>query len=517
MTDTLDIGALRSAEGFFLVREPRPPRVPFVMRNDERDGAYRHVFTYANSRPVIKESVLELLASARHRVFVASFRIGEPDLLEALYAAAARMRGGVYVISAIEERSLRQGLGVEDADAPGADDIRAQNKRFEDLTGRGIAVRGHEFCHAKLLVVDDRAALVSSANLETPALVDSQARGATGENGVVVNDRVEVDRLARFFTRLWYECSWEMPPGEAHTVQHRAPSPSPCRVAPAAVGEAPAVIWTHDDERGILDTIHDVIAGAREQLLLSTFSLNGMAQHRDLLLEPLERAMGERSLDVSLLARARNLETHRQDAQALSALGVTVYGDSLNHAKAVIADGCRGALFSANFDAKHGLLSGVEAGVRLDGEPALSAAARYFDHAIEHAELVFTPRPSQRELAQRLGAGWRKRWPFELDLRVAASDGVWERFRDAAETAPVLFTCEGSAKLRLYAGADQWTVGDRLPGGARRLGRAVTADPRDAAHVLRSWLSPRGGRDEGTAGVSRGFCPASVRRVRPDR
>ena len=443
MTDTLDIGALRSAEGFFLVREPRPPRAPFVMRDDERGGAYRHVFTYANSRPVIKESVLELLASARHRVFVASFRIGEPDLLEALYAAAARLRGGVYVISAIEERSLRQGLGVEDADAPGADDIRAQNKRFEDLTGRGIAVRGHEFCHAKLLVVDDRAALVSSANLETPALVDSQARGATGENGVVVSDRVEVDRLARFFTRLWYECSWELPPGDAHTVQQRAPSPSPCRVTPAAVGQAPAVIWTHDDERGILDTIHDVIAGARERLLLSTFSLNGMAQQRDLLLDPLARAMGERSLDVSLLApRATSrltARTHRRCPRSAWPYTGTPSITPRRLSPTAAGERC----FSANFDAKHGLLSGVEAGVRLDGEPALRAVARCFDHAVgPHASSsspppvasASSPSGSARDAAQSDG----RSSSTSVSLRPTAK--MWSASRDArTRTAPMLF------------------------------------------------------------------------------
>ena len=33
----------------------------------------------------------------------------------------------------------------------------------------------------------------------------------------------------------------------------------------------------------------------------------------------------------------------------------TIYADSLNHAKGVIADGTYGASFSANFDAQHGL------------------------------------------------------------------------------------------------------------------------------------------------------------------
>lgn len=512
MTDAIDLGALTYTEGYFLLRERAVPREPYVPGHQDTGQSYRHVFTYSGSQPLIKEAVLELLASARRKVFLASFRVGEPDLLEALYAAAARLRGGVYVISALDEKSLRKGLRTEATEAPEDADFRAQNKRFEDMTSRGIAVRGHESCHAKLLVVDDRVALVSSANLETSALVDRRERGATGESGAVVSDPEEVVRLSRFFTRLWYECPFEMPPGEDHTVQERAPVPSPCRVPVPRVESRAGVIWTHDNERGILETIHDVIGRARERLLLTTFGLNGVAERRELLLDPLERALDAHPLQVTLLSRARNnLATHRRDATALAGLGVIIHADSLNHAKAAIADERHGALFSANFDAEHGLLSGVEVGVRLDGQPALGEAVRYFDHAIANADLTFVARPTQREMNERLGAGWRSPWPFEADLQVTASRQTWERFRSAASSPPVLFECEGDEKIRLYAGEGEWTLGRRVSDGARRLEQADGGSRESAARLLSSWLSPpRGKRSERGSRTRRGFCPALV-------
>ena len=289
MTDRLDLGAYRYEEGFFLVRDDAEP-AEYVPGNLDT-GRYRHVFSYRSSHTSIKDAVLDLIASARRKVFVASFRIGDTDLLGALYEAAERLRGGVYVVSALDEQSLRRGLQREDADAPGADDIRAQNKRFEDMTSRGITVRGHENFHAKFVVVDDRVALVSSANLETTALMDGKSRAVTGENGFLVSDVDEVDRLARYFTRLWQECTYQMPPGKDHTVQERSPSPVSCRVSMAGIDQSPSVIWTYTDELGIRDAIHDIIGRARRSLILATFSLNGIVDHPDLLLAPLERTV----------------------------------------------------------------------------------------------------------------------------------------------------------------------------------------------------------------------------------
>jgi hypothetical protein len=123
---------------------------------------------------------------------------------------------------------------------------------------------------------------------------------------------------------------------------------------------------------------------------------------------------------------------------------VRVHGDSLNHAKAAIADERHGALVSANFDAEHGLRSGVEIGVRLDGDSALAEARRYVEHAIANADLTFAAQPKQREMNQRLAAAWCTRWPFEADVRVTASDRTWER----AALAIVAVAAAGTAARR---------------------------------------------------------------------
>ncbi len=504
--DELDLGRIRTPEAFFLLDDDRI--TPFVAGSPDGDGDYRHCFTYRGSDESIRTAAVELIRTAKHKVFVASFRIGDPHILNALFEAVDRLRGGVYVITAFTDATLRRGLAeLEDLDAA---DIAAQKKRFDELTRRGIALRGHEQCHAKFLLVDDTAALVSSANLETSALADRpRQKPATGENGVVVTDPTEVDRLGRFFTRMWFSgCTWQAPPGTEYALHRRTPTPSPATPGPAT--GSPAVIWTSTGEPGIRTALHEIIAGAQDELLLATFSLAGIRECPELLLEPLRRAMAKRRIDVRLLVRARNnIADHRADTAALAALGVRIHPDSATHAKGAIADGRLGALFSANFDAHHGMFDGVETGVRLDGHPALREARRYFLHAMDHADRRYVDQPSQRQLNAALGAHWQNRWPHPDRLTVTAGPEEWRTLADAADTGPVLFQDDGT--LRLYAAGHSFTLTSAGDGSPHRLTAERSAQT--AQERLHGWYSARSRRagDDGT----RGFCPAHLVRRAP--
>jgi phosphatidylserine/phosphatidylglycerophosphate/cardiolipin synthase-like enzyme len=509
--DRLDLGALKLREGFFLLRQPRVPRTPFQPRAEvaEVTDGYRHVFTYLKSPQTIKEAAIKVIDDAREKVFLASFLLGDTELLEALYRAADRLRGGVYVVSALDEDSLRRGLAETEADEdPDVAYLKAHNKRFEDMTQRGIAVRGHDNFHAKFVVADDRIALVSSANLETRAF------DTTGENGAFITDQVETARLGRFFARLWASCVFEMPPGKAHSVQPRLATDSPCTVPVPLAGPGNGLIWTYPGEHLILDTLHDIIGRAERTLLLATFGLTGLTANPALLIEPLRQVIEASGPEVAILVRARNnMAGHRKDAAELAKLGgVTIYGDSLNHAKGVIADDTYGALFSANFDAKHGLDSGVEVGVRLDGTPALAEAIRYFQHAITHSDLVFDAEPTQRAADDRLGAHWRKPWPLESSLRLRAEDSCWQEFTASADP-PVLYVQATDGTTDLVAGMSSFRLGTPDANGVRELSRHDQRD-RSAVQLLQHWLTRRWPHKPAPGEpVAHGFCPALLERV----
>lgn len=74
-------------------------------------------FTYRDSDTSIRTAAVDLIRSARRKVFVASFRIGDTEILRALLDAVQRLRGGVYVITSWTENSLKRDLSqIEDLD-----------------------------------------------------------------------------------------------------------------------------------------------------------------------------------------------------------------------------------------------------------------------------------------------------------------------------------------------------------------------------------------------------------------
>jgi len=129
---------------------------------------------------------------------------------------------------------------------------------------------------------------------------------------------------------------------------------------------------------------------------------------------PVAKAI-EKGVQVELLLRAQNRrDRHRRDAGLLHRLGVRVVADDLNHAKAVIADDRAAVLFSANFDADHGLdPGGIEVGARLDSTPALPEMIHYFDHATATAtrEYIAVPHRSNYTTDSPRNGSAPGRWP----------------------------------------------------------------------------------------------------------
>ena len=500
MPDVLDLGT-RTVEGaYFLRRRGSGSPAPFMPAGSASDG-YRYCFTYAGSARTIRSELLSMLSAARWKVFVASFLIGDAEMLQALTSAADRLRGGVYVITQLDEARLRKGL----AELDGEDglDIQAQKKRFDEMTRQGLYVRGHPNCHAKFAVVDDEIALVTTANLMTSAL------DHTGEAGVVVTNREEVGRLARLYARLWHTgCRWEAYPGEAYAVRGRTPQPWTTPIPRHPMTPVPGVIWTDGDEHDILHTIRDVLNCAEGELLLATFSLNGVQRRPKILLDEIHSALA-RGVRIRLLLRPRrHISDHRADAEALAQAGAEIYADPRTHVKVAIADRRHGAIFSANFDTARGLTSGVEVGCRLDGTSALPETVRYIEHAIDQAELELAVNPSLHDLNRRLDAPWHARWPLDDDIEVTATETVWAQFRQAADAGPVLFTLETDDRIILHAQGGSWTLTGR-PGAHRLQPDNRPRSPATSRPRLATWLKSHDDQPK------RGTCPARIHRAEP--
>lgn len=494
MTDEVQI-ADRPVPGWFFFERPGPAAAVPALAGT---GAWTPCLSRKGVDSSIEEAAVALVLGARRRVLLASFRLGHPALLRALADAANRLEGGVYVISALDPTLLRKGAArLEEEELPR--DKATLEKDFAALARDGVCVRGHPSCHAKFLVVDDDAALVTTANLETRAFDD------TTEVGVVVRDSVEVDRLARFYTRLWYASPWQMTARRGqYEVTRRAPMPSPQRVTPAE-GDRPSVLWTHVDdgvdERLVAAVVRDVATRAQRELFVASFSLLGNAADPSMLLEPVRDAIA-RGVSVTMFVRARNnVPEHRRDAGLFAGLGANICADDLTHAKGVFADGgAHGAIFSANFDAAHGITRGVEVGVRLDGEPALRSLAAFLAAEAEAGNRALVRDPSHRALTTLLKG---PSGPLRDQLRLRAPDAMWGRLVAAVERGPcVVEYTRRSDTARLWLGDQQFTAGAEDSGA-----RTLTEVGRGSAEErLDAWLGERRVAD-------RGMLTATLRRA----
>jgi phosphatidylserine/phosphatidylglycerophosphate/cardiolipin synthase-like enzyme len=322
---------------------------------------YQYLLTTVPGRKhTIRDYLLSLLDSAKERVFVCSFLLGGEAVRDALRRAAKRLRGHVYVITALDEKLLERSLDLElevDENA-----LRRDRKNFEALTRHGVYVRGAESCHAKFCVVDEHSALVCSANFDPNGLaLDEDGARPCGELGLRIEGVDRVKPLADLFRHIWkVGCQREAPPSPEGYRISGVTSTQPADL-PAPTGSED-VVWTGFRSTSILAGIRHVIDKAQKRLLLASYSFTGMRAKPDLLIDSLLGAR-KRGVEIELLLRDRSRDL--PEILTLMEMGVQVRANRENHAKYAIADGEMGLLFSANFDGAHGLTSGVETGVRL--------------------------------------------------------------------------------------------------------------------------------------------------------
>ncbi len=488
----IDVSRNTVSGGYFLLTNNRGMPFSPTSLGDRNEQI---LVTYRDSGAPIRNSLIAMLRSAKHRVFIASFMLGDEDIIKEMIAAAERLKGGVYLITALDERSLGRGLREYEDNEQESPEERKKN--FERLTSAGVYVRGHESCHAKFAVADDCAAIVGSANFV------SKGFEWTGEANVYLRDVEPVRQLTRLFAELWFEgCAWEIPPGITYLVAERSASDPPHRPTPPA-GQLGEIVWTNGNAQlFLLGAIQEIVQSAKNNLILSTYSIVQMQAKPHLLFTHILQAV-DRGVRVQLFVRQRNAWPDQMgELVLLHDAGVSIHADLRNHAKVAIADKARAMLFSANFDGIHGLDSGVEVGYRLKENGAVCELVRYMEHAITNADTNFRRDPTVAELDGQLAARWCKPWPRQNDLLVACPRRDFALLAKETAAGPCLYEQLNDKRFRLYIG--RVAVDGAFEQNTFVSSVGATSDEIDAVTRLKEWMkSPRIRNDK--MPLSRGF------------
>jgi cardiolipin synthase len=288
--------------------------------------------------------LINIVNQAREVVLLASFLLADKELADVLLQAVERgVR--VYALNSSEQRLSR----ATEADGDFDQRMIAEHKELLDRLAGKVLLRSAEHFHAKFLVVDPRGETrgwISTANFNR-ALVDGV------ELGVELTAE-EARALAVWFNRaFWCEAGSELEKGRL------APVGKPPAEPPAPPeGIIPA---TAKDCIRLQRAVHDLIAGAKQELIVSSFGLD--EKHTTVLALA---DVAKRGVKVTVLTRPR--PACKAAIQLLRDAGATVLAHDKLHAKAIWADG-KGLVMTANLAAE-GLDKGFEVGVELAGERA---------------------------------------------------------------------------------------------------------------------------------------------------
>jgi cardiolipin synthase len=302
----------------------------------------------AEESGALLRAVVEIIGSTREVVFVSSFLFAERDIERALLAAAQRgVR--VYLLVASEARLEKEARGD---DAFGQKAVEDHKRLLDQLCG-WVYVRSAEHFHAKFVVADPQTrprGLLLTANLTREALTRNH------ELAVRLTEE-EARALAALFTWAF----WESAQHELLLAGKLTPVAPASRVAsPPAAGPVVATSAMRTDLRA---AVKGLIGSARHNLVVATFGLDD---------REMVDALGARAqagVAVTLLVRHPRF-TLFETLRGLARAGVTVLGVSeWLHAKAIVADGERALVMTANLQ-ERGLDRGFEVGVHLTGADA---------------------------------------------------------------------------------------------------------------------------------------------------
>jgi len=374
------VGPQRLTEFWFLKRSQALPKwvaPPALAPTPAAAGDISHLFTDdVAGVPHLREALLELIGSAKQKVFFCSFLFADEQIVKALAAAAERLRGGVYVLTALKDFTPDLSDLEEDLEQR-AETERNRRQRHEQnlrrLSQAGAWLRGIKDCHAKFCVVDDEVALVTSAN------ATSEAYTRNPENGVLVREPSVARELGRLFAGAWlYAANLESMPGGDLDVCSRNPGPLPPWAGLAGGEPLRAVATFGQTERSLLERTLALIDGARQELVIASYSAVGLQKHA--VGAALKRALA-RGVRLLLVLRPRPNEDQQATCswllESVPPEQVCVRGHRLTHAKAIVADGHRALLWTGNLDGHHGYDNGIEVGIEFSRPEAVRLVRDY--------------------------------------------------------------------------------------------------------------------------------------------
>jgi phosphatidylserine/phosphatidylglycerophosphate/cardiolipin synthase-like enzyme len=157
----------------------------------------------SNNETTILSKMKEIIDGAEKSIYICSWLINSKPISDAIIAAANRLHGHVYLVSALDQNYLHA-IHLENDE-----DLDLMNSyNFESLSQMAgnndlhaaVDIHGQKNAHAKFVIVDEKVAVITSANFTHSSLeVTGERKFHKNEIGILIKKPILVKSLSYLF------------------------------------------------------------------------------------------------------------------------------------------------------------------------------------------------------------------------------------------------------------------------------------------------------------------------------
>jgi len=255
------------------------------------------------------------------------------------------------------------------------DEITEKFKNHEKLCRNGIAIRGHNKCHAKFCIIDDKHFIVSSANLSFKSLNENPELGIIGINSL---------EMALFLSKLFiflYDkiCTYTSTHRE-NEIKEEEPYNifDKCQISLLENLSNNQPIWTIDvnESKKILDInlrlplynkIMKLISEVKEEIIIFSYLIKFAhnEENNQNLWDAIFTKIKNENIKLKIILRNSKIKPIKKYIEKQGNYlikNVDIYGHKSIHAHGIIFDNSTCIFGSANISSEFGLKNNIELG-----------------------------------------------------------------------------------------------------------------------------------------------------------
>jgi len=328
----------------------------------------------------IESKLLQMINSAKKRIFLCSFLVNSEPLVDALLKKADKLRGHIYCLTAIDKNYIQYVFDENLEPIYEKYNFKALQRLSgnDEMIHSSIAIRGHKNAHAKFLIIDNNEAFITSANFTHSSFKKSVEIGIYSKNRNIVAPLIQLfkDCYLKRYTDIQGFKNKYITSYSLYHYKDEIQLPD-FKYFNNKLNLTESLIWTYDFHKTptlngfenctIKDSILHLIKSEKKNIDFFTYSIKNLENSEifNILVDKIESE--HLNVRILIFCDKKNRPYITDTVNHLSQLNknnqnLEIRAFSKFHAKGVITtEGV--VLSSANFDGNMGLNGNFEAGI----------------------------------------------------------------------------------------------------------------------------------------------------------